>query len=88
MPNSPEDKQRALNRVRRIKGQCEAIERALESGVDCGPVLQQIAAVRGAINGLMAEVLETYMHEEFAPADDSGGQKVQELLTLVRSYLK
>ena len=58
MPHSPADKKKALTRVRRIKGQAEALERALESGADCAPVLQQLAALRGAVNGLMAEVME------------------------------
>lgn len=87
MPHAPEDKKRVLTRVKRIKGQCEALERSLEEGDDCALILQQIAAARGAINGLMAEVLETYIHEEFGPAD-VGGAKTKELLTLVRSYLK
>ena len=45
MPHSPEDKKKALTRVRRMRGQLDALERALEEGADCGPVLQQLAAV-------------------------------------------
>ena len=77
-----------LARVRRIRGQCEALERALDSGADCAPVLQQIAAVRGAINGLMAEVLETYIREEFPDSGEGPEARGRELLSLVRSYLK
>ena len=51
MPHSPEDKKKALTRVRRIRGQAEALERALEAGADCAPVLQQLAAIRGAAEG-------------------------------------
>lgn len=87
MPHSPQEKKRVLTRVRRIRGQCDALERALEAGADCGPVLQQIAAIRGAVNGLMSEVLEAHIREEFGqqPGDT---ERVQELLGLVRSYLK
>lgn len=86
MPNQPQDKKRALTRVRRIRGQCDALERALESGADCAPILQQIAALRGAANGLMAEVLEAHIRDTFdAPADDP---RAQDILALVRSYLK
>lgn len=46
MPHSPEDKKRALSRVRRIRGQVEALERALESGEPCMTILQQIASPR------------------------------------------
>lgn len=91
MPHSPEEKKRVLTRVRRIRGQCDGLERALEAGADCGPVLQQIAALRGAVNGLMSEVLEAHIREDFSQAAASDAQRaerVQELLGLVRSYLK
>ena len=91
MPHSPEEKKRVLTRVRRIRGQCDALERALQSGVECGPVLQQIAAIRGAVNGLMSEVLEAHIREDLvqpAGSDERRAERVQELLGLVRSYLK
>ncbi|KGT94591.1 regulator [Erwinia typographi] len=91
MPHSPEDKKRALNRIKRIQGQCEGIQRSLEAGVDCAPVLMQMAAVRGAINGLMTEVLESYIKEEFAgklSAESESEQDIGELVKLVRSYFK
>ena len=78
-------------RVRRIRGQAEALERALAAGVDCGPVLQQLAAIRGAINALMAEVLESHIREEFGPHADKDPQltqRVGDMTRLVRAYLK
>ena len=51
MPHSPDEKAKALARVRRIRGQLDALERALEAGSDCAPVLQQLAAVRGRSTG-------------------------------------
>ncbi|MFD1198341.1 metal/formaldehyde-sensitive transcriptional repressor [Brucella gallinifaecis] len=66
MPHSPEDKKRALTRLKRIKGQAEALERAVEAGTECAALLQQIAALRGAANGLMAEVLESHFRETFS----------------------
>lgn len=91
MPHSPEEKKRALTRVRRIRGQLDALERALEDGSECGPVLQQIAAVRGAVNGLMAGVLESHLREELTPlahADSSRQSSVDDAIALVRSYLR
>ena len=91
MPHSPHEKKRVLTRVRRIRGQADALERALEAGADCGAVLQQIAAIRGAVNGLMSEVLEAHVREEFGHAacsDTEREARVQELTGLVRSYLK
>ena len=92
MPHSPEEKKKALVRLRRIRGQTDALERALESGADCGPVLQQRAAIRGAINGLMSEVLESHIREEFGAAaaggDERHAQRVQDMTDLVRRYLR
>jgi len=91
MPHTPQEKKRALTRVRRIRGQTEALERALEQGADCGPVLQQLAAIRGAVNGLMSEVLESHLREEFAharPSPARAGASIDQAIALVRSYLK
>ena len=91
MPHSPHEKKRVLTRVRRIRGQAEALERALQAGADCGAVLQQIAAIRGAVNGLMSEVMEAHIREEFgqpAASDQQRKARVDEMTGLVRSYLK
>jgi DNA-binding FrmR family transcriptional regulator len=91
MPHSAEEKKRVLTRVRRVRGQLDALEAALESGADCGPILQQIAAVRGAINGLMAGVLESHLREEFAHMAQAKGtpdKSIDEVVSLVRSYLR
>lgn len=91
MPHSPEEKKKVLARIRRIRGQCEGLERALDAGADCAPVLQQIAAIRGAVNGLMSEVLESHLREQFgqpAADPDDRQQRVAEMTGLIRSYLK
>ncbi|WCE05369.1 metal/formaldehyde-sensitive transcriptional repressor [Pseudoxanthomonas sp. JBR18] len=91
MPHSVEEKRKVIARLRRIRGQAEALERALEAGADCGPVLQQIAAIRGAVNGLMSEVMEAHIRETFDhPAADEAQReaRVIEMTGLVRSYLK
>ena len=91
MPHSPEEKKKVLARVRRIRGQCDALDRALEAGADCGPVLQQIAAIRGAVNGLMSEVMEAHLREEFgqpAASDEQRAERVRDMSALIRSYLK
>lgn len=91
VPHSPDDRKKALTRVRRIRGQLDALERALEAGADCAPVLQQLAAVRGAVNGLMSEVLESHLREEFAqPAASSRRREagIDAAVALVRSYLR
>ncbi|MHC1480457.1 metal/formaldehyde-sensitive transcriptional repressor [Frateuria aurantia] len=90
MPHSPAEKKRSLTRVRRVRGQCDALERAIEAGTECGEVLQQIAAIRGAINGLMAEVMEAHLREQFGTggSPEDASTRIQDTIGLVRSYLK
>ena len=75
MPHSLEAKKKVVTRLRRIKGQAEALERAVEQGTDCGALLQQLSALRGATTGLMAEVLESHLHETFGAAPAEGKAK-------------
>ena len=86
------EKTKLLARVRRIRGQVEAIERALEAEIGCADVLQVIASVRGAMNGLMAEVLEEHirMHvvDPSCEPDAEKARGAEELIDVVRSYLK
>lgn len=90
MPHSPEEKKRAITRLRRIRGQAEALETAIDTGASCSQVLQQLAAVRGAVNGLMAEVLEGHLRESFGPTAPAGDadEAIDEVAALVRSYLR
>ena len=91
MPSTPEEKKKVLTRVRRIRGQIDALERSLEGDAECRAILQQIAAVRGAANGLMAEVLESHIRETFDRTDCYSrevSQSVDDTIELVRAYLK
>jgi DNA-binding FrmR family transcriptional regulator len=64
MAHTTHDKTKLLNRVRRIRGQVEAIERALTDDRECSDVLNTIAACRGAMNSLMAELVEGHMSRQ------------------------
>ena len=88
MPHSPEDKKRAITRLRRIKGQAEALERAVDAGSDCAPILQQLAAMRGAVHGLMADLLDGHVREVLSEKPAPSQPAVDETLALLRSYLK
>ena len=84
-------KKRLLSRVRRIKGQTEALERALSDEGECPAILPQLAALRGAVNGLMAEVLEGHIREHLGQPDIEPTQREKDmavLATTLRSYLK
>jgi DNA-binding FrmR family transcriptional regulator len=85
------EKTKLLNRVRRIRGQIEAVERALEANIGCAGVLQLITAARGALNGLMGEVIEDHIrthlvHPPLQPGDTADA--ADELIDVIRCYLK
>lgn len=91
MTHTVREKAKLLIRVRRIRGQVEAIERALEAELGCADVLRVIASVRGAVNGLMAEVIEDHIRcHVTAPSlaakqRDEGGD---DLIEVIHAYLK
>lgn len=93
MAHTVKDKKKLLNRVRRIRGQVDAIERSLEEEMEeCTPILQLIASCRGAINGLMAEVIEGHIrfHVIDPEHNPTTGQieAAQEIIDVVNTYLK
>ena len=91
MGHTVKDKQKLLNRVRRIRGQLDAIERALEEEKGCMDVLQQITGCRGAMNGLLAVVLEDHIRTHLVDADahEEGQEGAKEqLINVVHSYFK
>jgi DNA-binding FrmR family transcriptional regulator len=92
MAHTIRDKKKLLNRVRRIRGQVDAIGRALAQEQDCSVILQTVAACRGAINGLMAEVVEGHMRSHLVDPDRRPTSKqaraAQELIDVVKTYLK
>ncbi|MDD2877214.1 MAG: metal/formaldehyde-sensitive transcriptional repressor [Acidiphilium sp.] len=92
MSHTVREKSRLLARVRRIRGQIEAIERGLDAEIGCADVLMLIASARGAMNGLMAEVMEDHVRSHVIdPAhetDQARAQGAQDLIDAIRSYLK
>jgi DNA-binding FrmR family transcriptional regulator len=91
MAHTTREESKLLNCVRSVRGQVEAVERALEQKVECGDVLSLIAACRGAMNALMAEVMEGHIREHVSPTGASAldqAAAAQELIDVVRAYLK
>lgn len=92
MSHTVRDKAKLLARVRRIRGQVEALERALDAEQGCAKVLHQIAAIRGAVQGLMGEVMEGHIREHLAGTKAVGQaartQAADELVAVLRTYFK
>ena len=85
------ERTKLLNRLKRIRGQIEAIERAVESEKECAKVLQQATSCRGALEGFIAEVIEDHIREHLvdpqAGEDDPRRLAAEELIDVINAYV-
>ena len=90
LSHTKREKLKLLNRVKRVRGQIEAVERALEEEKGCASVLHLIVAARGALSSLMTEVIEDHIRLHVVdPARDSERNRgAEELIEAVQAYLK
>ena len=90
MPHTTREKKKLIARVRRISGQVRAVEKALKEEQECSSVMQLIASCRGALNGLMSEVIEGHMNEHVADEKNMSKRKIaaDELLEILKTYLR
>jgi FrmR/RcnR family transcriptional regulator, repressor of frmRAB operon len=92
MAHTLREKHQLLARVRRIRGQVEAVERALEGDAECEKVMHLLASTRAAMAGLMAEVVEVHIRTHLVDAEKHPGalnpQAADELVAVIRTYLK
>jgi DNA-binding FrmR family transcriptional regulator len=91
LPGIPKEKQKLLSRIKRMGGQLIAAERAVMDGDECADILMLLAAIRGGVNSLMAEILEDHIrlhitHPHRGP--ESSEELTEDLISLVRAYLK
>jgi DNA-binding FrmR family transcriptional regulator len=88
---SDKEKQKLLSRIKRLEGQISAVERAVDQGDECPDILMLLAAIRGGVNSLMAEILEDHVrlhitHPSRGP--ESPEELTADLISLIRAYLK
>ena len=92
MAHTIREKKKLLARVGRIRGQIEAIERALNEEAGCERIMHMIAGVRGGVAGLMAEVVEDHVRTHLVDANKHphalNTEAADQLLDVVRTYLK
>ena len=90
MSQHEREKLKLLQRVRRLRGQLDAVERTLAADEDCGDHLMLLAAVRGGINSLMGEVLEDHIrfHLTAGSKEQIAPELAEDLIDLVHAYLK
>jgi DNA-binding FrmR family transcriptional regulator len=90
MSHHEREKIKMVQRLRKLRGQLDAVERALTSDEDCGDQLMLLAAVRGGVNSLMGEVLEDHIrfHLTEGATEKIAPELAEDLIDLVRAYLK
>ena len=91
MGHVEKEKTKLLNRLRRLRGQIEAIERAVGADQECSRVLQQATACRGALDGFIAEVIEDHIREHMinpaASPEDPYRRAAEDLIDIVHAYI-
>jgi FrmR/RcnR family transcriptional regulator, repressor of rcnA expression len=91
LPEISREKQKLLSRIKRLAGQIDAAERAVTAGDECADILMLLAAIRGGVNSLMAEILEDHIRLHILHPDrssESPKELTEDLIGLVRAYLK
>ena len=86
------EKAKLLNRLRRLRGQIEGLERAVDADEECANVLQQATSCRGALDGFIAEVIEDHIREHMIGERTTTGSPrlaaAEELIEIGHAYLK
>lgn len=91
LPEISKETQKLLSRIKRLGGQITAVERAVTEGDECAEILMLLAAIRGGVNSLMAEILEDHIQLHITHRDrrtESPEELTEDLIGLVRAYLK
>jgi len=91
IPEISREKQKLLSRIKRLGGQIGAVERSVTSGDECADILMLLAAIRGGVNSLMAEILEDHIRLHITHPTrtvESPKELTEDLIALVRAYLK
>jgi DNA-binding FrmR family transcriptional regulator len=88
MSHQSREKIELVSRTKKLIGQLESVLRALEEDAHCADVLQRLAAARGAINSLMAELMEDHILNHMPRKTKSSSEAAEDLIEIVRTYLK
>jgi len=92
MSHTVHNKQKLLARIRRVRGQVEALERSVAEEQDCSDILQLMSAARGAMNSLMTELLEghirTHVLDPRRRPTSEQSNAAEEVIDMVKTYLR
>lgn len=88
MTDMLKEKNELITRTKKIVGQLESVQRALEQDEHCAEILQRLAAARGSINSLMAELMEDHIRNHMPRKNKVSKDAADDVIEILRTYLK
>jgi DNA-binding FrmR family transcriptional regulator len=88
MSHTSREKLDLVNRTKKVIGQLESVLKALNDDEQCSEVLHRLSAARGAINSLMAELMEDHILNHMPKNSKSAEEAAEDMIQIVRTYLK
>lgn len=90
MGHTIREKDKLIARINRIKGQLDAVSQVLNAEEDAYKLLQLLSSSRGALTGLMGEILEGHILEHVveAPTKKDAAQAGREVTEILKSFWK
>lgn len=92
MAHTSSDRGKLILRVKRLRGQVEGVQRALEEDAECFTVLQTVAACRGALASLMTEIVEGHIRGHILDPDQAPTpaqrRASEQLIDVLHSFLR
>ncbi|KFD19131.1 MULTISPECIES: Ni(II)/Co(II)-binding transcriptional repressor RcnR [Tatumella] len=90
MSHTIRDKKKLKARTNKIEGQVVALKKMLDEPHECTAILQQIAAIRGAVNGLLREVIKGHITEHIVHESEESKREedLDIVLKVLDSYMK
>ncbi len=87
--HSPKEKAALVVRLRKIRGQLQAIEKMVEDDTDCPKVLMQVVSARRALKSFGDTVIHSHMHDciEHARTQAESRRKMRQFLTVLEQYV-
>lgn len=91
MAHTSRNKDKLINRIRRLRGQLDAVETGIAEEADCAKVLQTLVACRGALNAVVVEMFEDHVRHHIVDPKQrptaAQAEAAQEVIDLLRSCL-
>ena len=88
MSHTSREKLDLVNRTKKVIGQLESVLKGLNGDEQCSEILRRLAAARGAINSLMGELMEDHIRNHMAKNSKSAEEAAEDMIQIVRTYLK